>query len=130
MPNLMVAKMRWKWIWFSIPKDQSADSVKKSACDEKGDGPHAKLFINGTKQENDHPAHQQIADVRHQDRNLRKENGLECDKENRQAPNDAKQNPTGCPVEDGQTKWSVGACNEQVNGIMVENAQDAQVFLE
>ena len=86
----MVAKMRWKWIWLSIPKDQGADGIKKSASDEQEDGAHAKLFVNGTEQENDHPAHCQIADVRHQDRNLRKENRLECDKEDSQTPNDAK----------------------------------------
>ena len=59
----MVAKIRWEWIWFAIRKDQRADGVEESACDEQGDGSHAKLGINGTDQKNDDPTHQQIADV-------------------------------------------------------------------
>jgi len=57
MPYLMVAKIWREWIWFSVRKDQGADGVKESACDEQGDGPHAKLVINWADQENNDPTH-------------------------------------------------------------------------
>ena len=128
MPNFMVAKIRWERIRLSVGKDQCADCVGKSASDEQGDGSHAKLGVNGTDQKNDDPAHQQIADIRHQDGNFPKENGFERDEKDSQTPDDAKQNPASCTAKDGQTKWCVGACDEQVNCIVIENAEDAQIF--
>ena len=128
MPNFVVAKIRRERIWFSVGKDQGTDRVGKSARNEQGDGSHAKLGVNGTDQKNDDPAHQQIADIRHQDGNFPKENGFERDEKDSQTPNDAKQNPACAAAKDCQTKWGVGACDEQVNCIVIENAEDAQIF--
>ena len=36
MPDLMISKMGWKWIRFSVSHDQGACRVEQSACD-KGD---------------------------------------------------------------------------------------------
>ena len=90
MPDFMVAKIRWEWIWRSVRKDQRADRVEESACDEQCDGSHSKLSINGTDQKDDDPAHEQKAGIRHQDRDPRKENGFECNEKYGQTPNDAK----------------------------------------
>ena len=128
MPNFVVAKIRRERIWFAIGKDQGTDCVEKSARDEQGDSSCAKLDVNGTDQKNDDPAHQQIADIWHQDGNFPKENGFERDEKDSQTPNDAKQNPARAAAKDGQTKWSIGTCNEQVNGIVIENTEDAQIF--
>ena len=90
MPDLMVSKMRREWIRLPVRKDQRPDGVAQSARNEQGDGPHAKLGINGTDQKNDDPAHQQKTDIGHQDRNFAKENGLKRNKENSQTPDDAE----------------------------------------
>ena len=88
MPYLVVAKMRRIWIRFPFRKDQRADGVEQSACNEQGDGSRAKLRIDRADQKDDDPAHQQKTDIRHQDGNLAKENGLNRNKENRQTPDD------------------------------------------
>ncbi len=63
----MVTKIWWERIRFPVRKDQCADSVKESTCNEQGHGSHAELTINGTDQKNDDPTHEQEADIRHQD---------------------------------------------------------------
>ena len=90
MPDLVIAKIWREWIRFPVRKDQCANRVEESACDQQGDGSHAELSINGADQKNNDPAHQQKTDVGHQDRDPGEENGLNCDKENRQTPDDAE----------------------------------------
>jgi len=124
----MVAKIRRKRIRFSAPEDQRADSVAESAREKQGHGFRAELFIDGTDQENDDPAHQQKTEIRQEDRNFGKENGLERDEENRQAPDDPEQDPARRPAENDETKWSVRPCDEDVDGAVIENPKDAQVF--
>ena len=84
----MVAKIWWKWIRLPVRKDQCADGVKESACYKEVDGLHAELGMDGTDQKNNDPAHQQKTDVRHQDGNPAKENGLKCNEESCQTPDD------------------------------------------
>lgn len=86
----MVAKIRREGIRFSVAKDQCADRVEESACDEQGHGSHAKLMIDGANQEDDDPAHEQETDIRHEHSDLREENGFESNEENGKAPNNAK----------------------------------------
>lgn len=128
MPYLVAAKMRREWIRFSVGKDQGADGVTETACDEQRDGRHAELRIDGSDQKNDDPTHQQIADIRNQDRDAGEKNGFEGNKEDRQTPDDAEYDPACPPVEDRQTKRGVRSGDEQVNGIVVENSKDAQIF--
>ena len=126
----MVAKIRRERIWFPIGKDQRANGVEQPACDEQRHGACAKLVVDGTDQEDDDPAHEQKTQVRHPYRDFCKENGFQRDEENCQTPNDAEQDPTGRTAEDGKTKRCVGPGNEDVDGVMVENAKDAQVFIK
>ena len=130
MPDLMVAKMRREWIRFPVRKDQRADGVEQPACDEKGNGPHAKLAVNGADQKNNDPAHQQETDIGHQDGNFGEEYGLKCNKEYCQTPNDAEQDPAGGTAKDRQTKGRIRPCNEYINGVVIENAKNTQIFIE
>ena len=90
VPDLMVAKMRRERIRLPAPEDHRADRVAESAREKQGHGFRAELFIDGTDQKNDDPAHQQETDIRQPDRDFGKENRLERDEENRQAPDDPK----------------------------------------
>jgi len=54
----MVAKIWRVWIWSPICKDQRANGIEETACNEQGDGSHTKLAINGTDQKNDDPSHE------------------------------------------------------------------------
>ncbi len=115
---------------FRSRKDDCANGVEKSACDEQGHGSHAKLVVDGADEEDDDPAHEQEADVRHQHRNFGKENGFDGDEENRQTPDDAEQHPACGSAKDGEAEGCVCACNKNVDGVVVENAEDAQIFIE
>lgn len=130
VPDLMVAKIWRKWIRLSVGEDQRADRVEKSARDEQGNGSHAKLGVDGADKEDDDPTHQQKTDVRHQYRYLCEEDGFESDEENRKAPDDPKKHPACGPAENGQAERGICACDQDVNGIMVEDAEDPQVFSE
>jgi hypothetical protein len=126
----MVAEIWRERIRLPVRKDQRTEGVEESARDQQGDGSHPKLFVDGTDQENDDPTHQQETDIRQQGGNFGKENGLERDKENRQTPDDPEQNPACRAAEDGEAKGRVRPCDEDVDGVMIENSKDAQIFSE
>ena len=86
----MITKIWREWIRLSVCKDQRADGVEEPACDEQGDGSHAESTIDRADQKNNNPAHQQKTDIRYQYRDPGKENGLKCNKEDRQTPDNAK----------------------------------------
>lgn len=126
----MVAKMRWERVGFAISKAQRTHRVEKSARDKQGYGACAKLVIDGTDQEDDDPAHEQETQVRHPYRNFCEEDGFQRDEENRQAPDDTEQDPTRRSAEDGETKWRVRPGDEDIDGVVVQDAEDTQVFVE
>ena len=55
----MVTKMRQEWIGFAIGKDQGADGLAETACNEQGHRAGTQLSVDGTDQENNDPAHQE-----------------------------------------------------------------------
>ena len=90
MPDLVVAKVRWEGIGFAVGKDQGADGVAETACNEQGHRAGTQLSVDGTDQENNDPAHQEEGRVRHPDGDLCEEDGFERDEENCQTPDDPK----------------------------------------
>ena len=130
MPDLVIAKIGWKRIWFSVGKDNRADRVGESARNEQGHGSRAELVVDGADEKDDDPAHEQETDIRHQYGNFCEEDGFQRNKENRQTPDDPKQHPARRSAEDGETEGGVRPCNEDVNGIMVKDAEDAQIFIK
>ena len=79
MPDLMTTKMRREGIRFFVRHDQGADGIRESACDEQQDGFHTELVINGNDQKDNDPTHRQKANIRNQDGDSCKENGLKRD---------------------------------------------------
>lgn len=130
MPDFVIAKIRWEGIWPAVPKDDRAHGKAQSASQQKGHGSRAKLVVDGADQKDNEPAHQQKADIGQQHRNLCKEDGFEGNEEDRQTPDDAEQHPARSPAKDGKAERRVRARNEDVNGVMVENAKDTQIFIE
>ncbi len=130
MPDLVVAEIWRERVGFSEGEEQWANGERQSACEQQCDGAHAKLGVDGVNEKDNDPAHEQKAEVGHPDRDLREENGFKCDEENGQTPNDPEQHPACRAAEDGEAEWRVGSCNEDVDGIVIEYAEDAQVFVE
>lgn len=126
----MVPKIGRERIWFSITKDQCTDRVRESACNEQGHGSHTKLVVNRPNEKNDDPAHEQEADVRHQHGNLCEENRFDGDEKHCQTPDDAEQHPSCGSAEDGEAKRGIRPCDENVDGIVVENPKDSQILIE
>ena len=126
----MVAKIWREGVGLAVRKDQRADRVAQSACNEQGHGSRTQFSGDRADEENNDPAHQEKGGVRHPDGNLCKEDGFQGDEENRQTPDDAKQDPAFRAAENGQTEGRIRSGDEDVDGVMVKDAKDAQVFFE
>ncbi len=130
VPDLMIAKIGWERIRFADGEADRADSVAQSASDHEDDGIHAELGVGGLDEKDHDPTHKQEGSLRKPYRNLCKEDGFECDEENCQAPDDAKQHPACRAAENGQAERCVGSSNEDVDGIMVKDAEDPIILVE
>jgi len=126
----VIAEMRRERVGFAEGKDQRAHGVEGTARQQQQDRIQTEALVDRTDQEDDQPAHQQKAKVRHPDRNAREEDRFERDEKDRQTPDDSEQEPAGCTAEDRQTEGRVGPGDQDVNGIVIEDAEDSQVFME
>lgn len=130
MPDLVISKIRRERIGLANCKADRANGIAQSARDHEDNGIHAELSIGGLNEKDHDPAHEQKGSLRKPDRNLSEENRFERDEENRQTPNDAKEHPTCRAAENGETKRRIRACDQNVNGVMVEDAEDAVILFE
>ena len=126
----MIPKIRRERIRLADRKADRADGVAESARDHEDNRIHAELSIGGLNEKDHDPTHEQERSLRKPDRDLGEENRFECDEENRQAPNDAKEHPTCRTAENGETERRIRACDQNINSIMVEDAKDAVILVE
>ena len=130
VPNLVISKIRRERIGLANCKADRANGIAQSARDHEDNGIHAELSIGGLNEKDHDPAHEQKGSLRKPDRNLGEENGFECNEENCQTPDDAEEHPTCRTAENGETKRCVCACDQNINGVVVEDTEDAVILFE
>lgn len=130
VPDLVISKIWREGIGLSEREDQGAHSVEQASSHQEQDRVQPEAVVDRSDQEDDDPSHQKKADVGHQHVDLCEENGFQGDEKNGEAPDDPEQYPAGCAVENGQAEGGVRSGDEDVNGVVVENAEDAQIFVE